>query len=112
MTYANPDFEGSGSEYSWARVGVGLIVLPVSFLCSGFVIQAWWGWFLVPHGLAPITLAQGMLIWIAVRFLNGRAVPKDTDTALALLRSGLLIGMGVPAFVWMIGWAFKSLLVQ
>ena len=58
---------------------IGLFATPLFFLWSSFVLMKLWLWFLVPLGLAPITIAHAFGIGCFATFVSYRNVKREDD---------------------------------
>jgi hypothetical protein len=48
------------SDFDWADIILGIILLVPMALLRGFVVFTLWGWFLIPLGLPAIGIAHAM----------------------------------------------------
>jgi hypothetical protein len=62
-------------------LGVLLIVGCLFGMCvlDGVVLQVMWGWFIVPFGLPPISIAMAIGLGAIVNLMSNTHVPKIQD---------------------------------
>ena len=93
-----------------AKAGILLLTIPVALVAHALVIQQWWQWFLVPHGLSAITLTQAIVLRFGAALLT---VKRDTredeaETLSDIVIRSLIWATVIPGLFWLIGLAFKA----
>lgn len=85
----------------FAGVVIVPLVLAATSIWRGFVLSILWGWFLVPLGMPPLTVAYAIGVSLIVGFLTVRHSKEDEqpEYGKAMLRVTL-----VPAFALAFGW--------
>jgi hypothetical protein len=82
-----------------------VLMIPVSIVVNGLLLRLFWGWFVVPLGLAPIGIAHALGISVLVAMLtyeytrepeDGRSTKEVVSSALlrAVVRPLVLLAMG------------------
>lgn len=98
------------ATHAWPKVGVVLLSVPMALFVHGLVIQQWWQWFIVPHGIGAITLAQAIVLRFAAALLTVKRDTSETDKEelgvfIARTFSWTIV---VPSVFWLLGLAFKT----
>ena len=94
----------------WEKFSVHLMGAIVGLAAYAFVIQMWWFWFLVPHGLMRITTAQALLMRFGGLLVTARTsrLSKPGEPIHELVRRMVLWAITAPAAFFLLGLAFKT----
>lgn len=93
-----------------AKVGILLLSIPVALFAHGVVIQQWWQWFLVPHGLNAITLTQAILLRFGASLLTAKRDRREDEKESLndIVTRTLVWAIVLPGLFWLLGLAFKT----
>ena len=81
------------------------LAIPIAILWKAYVLSVLWGWFVVPLGVPPISIAWAYGLSCIVGLFWYNALSSDsTETGLAKAFSGLLKVILVPLLALFFGW--------
>ena len=97
-------------------VGVGCVIvmlwMPVSVLVNAWTASVLWGWFVVPLGLAQISIAHAFGLALVSRLFVGLGREDDSRdpeaTPSKLFITGLTRAVFLPAIVLGLGWLARG----
>ncbi len=90
----------------------GLLLVPISFAVTGWVLSVLWGWFVVPLGLKQIGLAHAIGLSTVVGLMTG--VLEQQNSAELEKRpfwSRLLVSTFIRLLVLGMGWVIHKIMV-
>lgn len=68
-----------------------LLLLPLSIIVNGLLLKMFWGWFIVPLGIAPIGVAHALGIALIVGMLTHQHSHSDNNDKTAARLIGRMI---------------------
>lgn len=69
----------SSSDTAFAHILLGLLVLPITSIFTGFTLSILWGWFVVPLGVMALSIPQSLGISITIAFLTHQPHKSDDE---------------------------------
>lgn len=93
-----------------AKAGILFLTIPVALFAHALVIQQWWQWFLVPHGLSAITLTQAIVLRFGATLLTAKRDRREDEAESLndiIIRSFVWATV-LPGLFWLLGLAFKT----
>lgn len=96
--------------HAWSKIGIFLLTIPMALFAHGLVIQQWWQWFIVPHGIGAITLAQAIVLRFAAALLTVKRDTREADKEDLAVFIARLFAWAIiaPVVFYLLGWAFKA----
>lgn len=102
---------------SAALLGVGLFLFvavgaTAALVLNGIVLQALWGWFIVPLGLMEIGLAHAIGFNLLVRFcLFTQKEEREDSYSDKEIKKRLIVAILYPLLVLLTGWILHLVMV-
>lgn len=88
-----------------------LLLVTISALVSGFLLQTLWGWFVVDtFSLTPLTLAQSVGLTLIVSYFSTVQSNIDEDFTMQYLFEKLVVTIIKGLLVLFIGWVITLFL--
>lgn len=90
-------------------ISIGAVIIGLG--AYAWVTQAWWAWFLTPHGLGTISFAQALVLRFAVALLTTRPqflASRPKAPLVDHICNMAAWAVAAPAMAWCLGWAFKT----
>lgn len=108
----------SKSNVSGQEMTIGcllmILIMPVEMAFRGFVIYKLWGWFVVPLGVASITIAWALGFSVLVSLLKGTSTSSSNEQGdkgfWEIIISSIITAFLVPAFCLFFGWIFSTMM--
>ena len=94
-------------EDEFEHMLVSISAVAIGIIAYAWVMQAWWTWFLTPHGLGVISFTQAIVLRLAVVFIGTRPqflADRPKNTLNIHVRKMTEWCVAVPASFWCLGW--------
>lgn len=86
---------------------LGLAASVLSSILRGYVLSILWGWFVVPFGVPPISVAWAIGISVLVTLLTTQYVKTEGDSKPDFVTM-TFFGISIPLIAWFIGFIVHS----
>lgn len=95
------------TEKSWTEIILGLVLMFPLMLWRGFVFGKLWAWYLLPIGAPPISLWQGLGIWLIVKYATFHQDDKVDNRPREKWVKKTLVEWLIPAIYLLIAWIYN-----
>jgi len=97
-------------EKTWASILVPLTLAVPLIMWRGFVFCKLWGWFFLRLGAPPVTLVEGLGVWLVVSFATVRYDGKKDQRADEKWWAVQFVRFLFPACFLLSGWIYQKFL--